>query len=122
MHRLDVPPVAAVQRLNDHGSASLLALHTVASDVGRGDKGSLKQFAVDGRFAFPTVDGNVAVPAQQRLVVTHCSTGGVDDEFASLQAIEELVVAQVPCGMLALTGEWCVKGDNVAVFQERGEG
>ena len=101
--------------------ASLFALEAVSGYVWRGDKGLIEEFVVDIRFAFPAVESNVAVPSQQCLVVAHGSAGCVDDEFASLQTVEELLVAEMPSGVFALTGEWRVEGDDVAFAVESRE-
>ena len=116
---LDVPAVSAVEGLDDHGGASLFALEAVTGDVWRGDKSLVEEFVVDIRFAFPAVERDVTVPSQQRLVVAHSSAGSVDDETASLEAIEELFVAEMPSGVFALMGEGCVESDYVACAHER---
>ena len=121
MDGLDVPAVSAVESLDDHGGASLFALEAVSCNVWRGDKGLIEEFVVDIRFAFPAVESNVAVPSQQCLVVAHGSAGCVDDEFASLQTVEELLVAEMPSGVFALTGEGRVEGDDVAFAVESRE-
>ncbi len=118
LYRGDVPAEVAVEGFDNHGGAALFALEAVACDVWSSDESFLEELAIDIWLAFPTVEGDVALPSQQGFVVAHGPTCGVDDKPAALQAVEESLITQMPCGVITITCEWCVEGDDVAFAVE----
>ena len=109
----NVPAEKVIESGEHHGGAALLALTAVASDMGCGDNGFFKQFSRDVRLVFPAVKGDIAVPLQECSIVGDGTTGGIENQAATVQTVEECLVAQVPCGPLSVAGDGRVKGDDV---------
>lgn len=108
------PVEVGVEGGEHHGGAALLAFAAVAGDVGCGDEAFVQQGQGNARLVLPAVQAEVAMPAQQGGVVGNGATGGVEQQTATLQAVEEALIAQVPRGPLAVARQRGVEGDDVA--------
>ena len=55
------------------------------------------------------------MPTQQGGIVGDRAACGIENQAAAAQAVKKRLVAQMPRGPLAVTREWRVEGDDVAL-------
>ena len=62
------------------------------------------------------------MPAQQGGIVGNGTSGSIENQATAGQSVKKRLVAHVPCGPLAVVGEWRVIGDDIAALLQLGQG